>query len=57
MLYRNPEGFVAGYSLKDAGALARAYPAEGKTHDTINSELGLSGDNPAQVKFEFWMGY
>jgi len=41
-------------ALQEAGVmLAKAYPAEGKTHTTINSELGLPDDKPTQVLFEF----
>ena len=28
---------------------ATAYPAEGKTHTTINSDLGLLDDKPTQA--------
>ncbi|HEV3440531.1 MAG TPA: alpha/beta hydrolase [Gemmata sp.] len=43
-------------ALKEAGVSAQAYPAEGKTHDTINSELGLPNDKPTQAMFEFLDG-
>lgn len=31
-------------------------PAEGKTHGTINSELGLAADKPTKELFEFLQG-
>jgi acetyl esterase/lipase len=40
-------------ALQEAGVSAKAYPAEGKNHTTINSELGLPGDRPTQALFEF----
>ena len=40
-------------ALKDAGVSARTYPAEGKNHGTINSELGLPGDKPTVALYEF----
>jgi arylformamidase len=40
-------------ALQQAGVSAKAYPAEGKTHDTINSKLGLPDDKPTQALFEF----
>jgi len=39
--------------LQEAGVSAKAYPAEGKNHTTINSELGLPDDKPTQALFEF----
>jgi acetyl esterase/lipase len=39
--------------LEDAGISAEAYPAEGKNHTTINNDLGLTGDRPTQVMWEF----
>jgi hypothetical protein len=30
--------------LQEAGLSAKGYPAEGKTHDTINADLGLPDD-------------
>ncbi len=32
---------------------ATAFPAEGKDHGTINSELGTPGDEPTRALFEF----
>lgn len=40
-------------ALEEAGVKARAYPAEGKNHGTINSELGLPGDKPTGALYEF----
>jgi arylformamidase len=40
-------------ALQGAGVSARAYPAEKKTHATINSELGKAGDKPTAEMFEF----
>lgn len=39
--------------LSQAGVRARAVPAEGKTHRTINQELGQPGDEPTREVFEF----
>jgi arylformamidase len=39
--------------LQEAGVSASAYPAEGKTHGTINSDLGLPDDKPTRELFEF----
>ncbi len=39
--------------LKSAGTSAKVVPAEGKTHDTINRELGERGDAPTVAVFEF----
>ncbi len=43
-------------ALQEAGVSAKAYPAEGKTHTTINSELGLPDDKPSKEMFEFLAG-
>jgi arylformamidase len=43
-------------ALQEASVPARAYPAEGKTHTTINSDLGLPDDEPTQALFEFLAG-
>jgi acetyl esterase/lipase len=40
-------------ALQDAGISATLVPAEGKTHGTINSELGVEGDKPTKALFEF----
>lgn len=40
-------------ALTKAGVSATVVPAAGKTHGTINSELGLSTDQPTQALFEF----
>jgi len=39
--------------LQAAGISARAYPAEGKNHTTINTDLGLADDRTTQEMFEF----
>jgi acetyl esterase/lipase len=39
--------------LQGAGVPAKAYPAEGKTHTTINNDLGLADDRPTQEMFAF----
>ncbi len=39
--------------LNAAGTKAQAVPAEGKTHMTINRELGEPDDPPTQAVFEF----
>jgi arylformamidase len=43
-------------TLKEAGVAAKAYPAEGKNHGTINSELGLPDDKPTKALYEFLDG-
>ena len=43
-------------TLREAGVAAWAFPAEGKDHGTINSGLGLPGDEPTKVLFEFLDG-
>jgi arylformamidase len=40
-------------ALRGAGVPATAYPAGGKTHETINSQLGRPGDRPTRAVFEF----
>ena len=40
-------------ALQEAGVSAKAYPAEGKTHDTINADLGLPDDKPTKELFGF----
>src|ERR1019366_4129917 len=39
--------------LQEAGISAKAYPAEGKNHTTINNDLGLADDRPTQEMWEF----
>jgi arylformamidase len=39
--------------LQEAGISAKAYPAEGKNHTTINNDLGLADDRPTQEMFGF----
>jgi acetyl esterase/lipase len=43
-------------ALEEAGVSAKAYPAEGKNHTTINADLGLPDDKPTQALFEFLGG-
>lgn len=40
-------------ALQEAGVAAKAYHAEGKTHETINSNLGPTDDKPTQELFDF----
>jgi arylformamidase len=40
-------------ALQEAGISAKAYPAEGKNHTTINNDLGLADDRPTQEMFAF----
>ena len=40
-------------ALTKAEIPAKAWPAENKTHTTINSELGQPGDKPTEAVFEF----
>ena len=42
--------------LKEAGVPAKVVAAEGKTHGTINSDLGMPDDKPTQEVFEFLAG-
>lgn len=42
--------------LKEAGVSAQVVAAEGKTHGTINSDLGLPDDEPTQALWEFLDG-
>ena len=42
--------------LQAAGISAKAYPADGKSHTTINADLGLPDDQPTQALFEFLGG-
>ena len=39
--------------LREAGVEAKVVPAEGKTHLTINRELGEPDDTPTKEVFEF----
>lgn len=43
-------------ALQEVGISARAFPAEGKNHTTINADLGLTDDGPTKVLFEFLGG-
>jgi arylformamidase len=40
-------------ALEKVGVSAKAYPAEGKNHTTINAELGIAGDKPTLALYEF----
>jgi arylformamidase len=42
--------------LREASVPARAFPAEGKDHGTINADLGRPGDGPTKALFEFLNG-
>jgi acetyl esterase/lipase len=42
-----------GTKLREAGGEARVIAAEGKTHATINRELGHTGDKPTEEVFAF----
>ncbi len=39
--------------LIEAGVTAKAFPAENKTHGTINADLGKSEDPPTQAVYDF----
>jgi acetyl esterase/lipase len=43
-------------ALQEAGVPAKAFPAEGKNHTTINNDLGLPGDRPTEELFKFLSG-
>lgn len=43
-------------ALRGVGIPARASPAAGKDHGTINSDLGRPGDEPTRALFEFLNG-
>jgi arylformamidase len=43
--------------LRGAGIEAKVVPAEGKTHATINRELGQADDPPTKAVFEFLRGH
>jgi arylformamidase len=40
-------------ALQEAGISAKAYPAEGKNHNTLNDDLGKPDDKPTQELFDF----
>jgi len=40
-------------ALREVGVSAKAFPAEGKDHGTINADLGLPDDEPTKAIFEF----
>ena len=39
--------------LKEAGVSVKVVAAEGKTHGTINADLGKTGDKPTKEMWEF----
>ena len=43
-------------ALEGVGVSARTYPAEGKTHVTIDADLGRAGDEPTKAMFDFLAG-
>ena len=43
-------------ALQEAGVPARAYPAKGKNHGTINADLGKPDDEPTKALFAFVRG-
>lgn len=43
-------------ALEGAGVQAKVVPGEGKTHATINNDLGLPNDAPTKAVFEFLDG-
>jgi hypothetical protein len=40
-------------ALQDAAVQAKVYAARGKNHTTLNSDLGLPGDEATKELFEF----
>jgi arylformamidase len=44
-------------NLREVGVEAKVVPAEGKTHATINRELGQPDDAPTRAVFEFLRGH
>jgi acetyl esterase/lipase len=40
-------------ALTDAGVWAKAFPAQGKNHVTLNDDLGAAGDLPTRELFDF----
>ncbi len=49
--FAGSEGLAA--RLREAGVEAKVVPAEGKTHATINRELGQPDDASTKAVFEF----
>ena len=47
---------VLANALQVAGIPVRVFAAEGKTHNTLDSDLGLPGDASTQAVFEFLEG-
>jgi acetyl esterase/lipase len=44
---------ILGEALREAGIPVRVLACPGKTHDTLNADLGLSGDGPTEAIFAF----
>jgi arylformamidase len=44
---------ILAKSLTEAGVPVQVYAGEGKTHATLDTDLGLPADRPTQVLFEF----
>ena len=40
-------------ALRESGVAANTFPAQSKSHGTINSDLGRAGDEPTIRVFEF----
>jgi acetyl esterase/lipase len=55
LLYVSEQGQSPAFAklLQAAGISAKAFHAEGKTHASINEDLGRAGDRPTQELFEF----
>jgi hypothetical protein len=43
-------------ALQEVGVSARAYPAQGKDHVTLNDDLGTPGDEASKHLFAFVRG-
>jgi acetyl esterase/lipase len=48
-----PQSNRLANALQEAGISAKALPAEGKNHTTINADLGAADDKPTKALFEF----
>jgi arylformamidase len=44
---------ILGEVLREANIQVKVVPCPGKTHETLNADLGLSGDEPTQAVFGF----
>jgi arylformamidase len=47
------QGLVLANALQVAGVPVQVVAAEGKTHNTLNSDLGLPEDKPTKAVFGF----